>query len=763
MKIAIVTTYPPRQCGIGVFTHNLVNAITHNGSNQHEIIIIAMNDFSESYSYPPEVKRTIAQEQQSDYLKAADFINQSGADVCILEHEFGIFGGQSGVYILSLMDRLNIPLVSTLHTILKNPSYTEKEILKLVCKMSDKLVVMTKKAIEFLEDIYDVASEKIVRIEHGVPDIHFDKKESRIKLKLNRRKVILTFGFVSRNKGIETVIKALPHVMADHPDVLYVVLGKTHPNVQRTFGEAYRKTLQNLVKTLKLENHVLFLNEFVDERELFRYLAASDIYITPYLSEAQITSGTLMYAMGAGCVVVSTPYWHAAELLSGNNGRLFDFKDSDGLAIILNELFEDPNAMQTIERQSEAYGRGVVWSKIGKKYINLLELILAEPMKIKAKTSADIDLFGLPPFSLTHIKRLTDDTGIMQHAKFGIPNRKEGYCLDDNARALLMASMAYKQKKSTDALAMMPVYLGYIHYMQNSDGTFRNFLSFNRNYLDEVGSEDSFGRTIWALGHVICNAPIDAYYQAVHKLFLDAAPNFEKLKSLRGIANTIIGLCFFLKKAPTNTKMTATLQHLTQVLMAKFKENRLENWNWFETRLTYDNGILPLALLHAGEVLENEKVKNVGFETMDFLSSHTLKDGHLSVIGNNNWFEKGEKRAMYAQQPIDAMAVVLMYHQAYVLTGKRMFLQKLFTSFRWFLGENDLRMSLYDFETKGCCDGFETYGVNRNQGAESTLAYLISQLTVLQAYEESFQFSERKKKLKPKRRVTMAESGFKYN
>ncbi|HUH29295.1 glycosyltransferase family 4 protein [Gelidibacter sp.] len=738
MKIAFVATYPPRQCGIGTFTHSLAHAMKKNGDNKNEIIIIAMADNHEVYAFPPEVKLIIHQEQQIDYLAAADFINRSGAEICILEHEFGIYGGQSGVYILPLLHRLHIPLISTLHTILENPSYTEKAILQQICKMSDKLVVMSHKAIQFLESIYYVPLEKIIRIEHGVPDIKFDKETSRARFKLTNKKLLLTFGFLGRNKGIETVINALPQIIEKHPDLYYIVLGKTHPNVLRSAGEEYRNYLQLLIKTLNLGNHVLLLNEFVEEKELFKYLAACDIYITPYLNEAQITSGTLTYAMGSGCAVVSTPYWHAAELLTQNKGRLFDFNDENGLAKILNELLGDPEMLKTIQRKAVVYGQDITWPKIGERYLQLADRLISEPAKPQPKKESTIDLLLLPTFSLAHIKRLTDDTGIIQHAKFGIPNLKEGYCLDDNARALLMVCMAYKQKKNELALELMPVYMSYIHYMQNTDGTFRNFLSFNRNFLDEVGSEDSFGRTIWVLGYLMVHAPNDAYFQTARLLFFNAAPNFEKLKSIRAIANTLIGMCYYLKTNPSDEEMKLRLLRMTEILVVHFEQNQSENWNWFESLLAYDNGILPLALLHASQVLDNKKVRTIAFKAMGFLTSHTLKDGYLSVIGNRQWFVKDKERSIYAQQPIDAMAMVLMYHQAFVLTRDRAYLEKLFTSFMWFLGENDLRMSLYDFETKGCCDGFEDYGVNRNQGAESSLAYLISHLTVLQAYEDSY-------------------------
>ncbi len=702
----------------------------------YEGFVVALNDNNLTYEYPPEVKLIIRQEHQEDYLQAVKYINLSGADLCILEHEFGIFGGQSGVYILPLLHRLEVPLIVTLHTILKNPSYNEKAILIEICKMANKVVVMSHKAIEFLESIYNVPKDKIIFIEHGVPDIHFNQEKTKKEFKLERKKVLLTFGFIGRNKGIETVIKALPNVVENHPDIIYIVLGKTHPNVLRHSGEEYRIFLMRLVKNLQLEKHVVFLNEFIGEQDLFKYLCASDIYITPYLNEAQITSGTLSYAVGVGSAVISTPYWHAAELLDEGRGRLFNFSDTQSLSSTLNELLDNPEELIELKRKAYDYGRKITWPKIGEKYVALSENILKEEQNVIIKKDTVLDFLILPPFSLTHINRLTDDTGIIQHAKFGIPNLKEGYCLDDNSRALLMVLMAYRQMKDVRALELSPVYLSYIHYMQNPNGTFRNFLSFSRNYLDEVGSEDSFGRTIWALGYLMGNAPNDAYYQTGKLIFFNASQNFEKLTSIRSIANTMIGISYYLKSNPSDDSMTERLRNMAYTLLKHFEDNQTNDWNWFESLLAYDNGILPLALLHSSEILHDEKITRTAIESMNFLTKHTLKDNYLSIIGNEKWYKKEGERSVFAQQPIDAMAMVLMYHQAFHVTKDKEYLNKLYTSFLWFLGENDLRMSLFDFETQGCCDGFESYGVNRNQGAESSLAYLISHLTVLQAFEE---------------------------
>jgi glycosyltransferase involved in cell wall biosynthesis len=739
MKIAYIGTYPPRECGIGTFTKNLFISMVNEKettTKTNEGIVIALNDQDQVYDYPEEVKSTIRQEHQRDYLKAAKFINMSGSDICILEHEFGIFGGNNGVYILPLLYRLEIPLIVTLHTIVDTPSYNEKAILQEICKMANKITVMSQKAIEFLISIYDVPEEKIVFIEHGVPDLQFDQELSKKEYNLENKKVLLTFGFLSRNKGIETVIKALPQVINKYPNIIYLVLGKTHPNVLRYSGEEYRNYLQMLLKSLNLENHVFLLNAFIEKKELFKYLSASDIYISPYLNEAQITSGTISYAIGVGTTVLSTPYWHAQELLADGKGRLFDFHNYNELANILIELLDNPELLKNHREKAYNYGRKITWPNIGKKYSELSKKILEGKPEVFVKKETIIDPLVLPPFSLDHIKRLTDDTGIIQHARFGIPNLKDGYCLDDNARALIMALMTYKQKKDPLVLELLPIYTSFIHYMQNKNGTFRNFLSFNRSFLDKVGSQDTFGRAIWSLGFLLSNAPNDAYYQIGKLVFFNASRNFNNLQSIRNIANSMVGISYYLRKNLYDDSMTERLRNLAYKLVKQYKEHSTGGWKWFEPILTYDNGMLPLALLHAAEILNDDKITDTAIESMNFLTEITLGNDYLSLIGNEEWYKKDGDRSYFAQQPVDAQAMVLMFHQAFQLTKDREYLSKLFTSFMWFLGENDLRMSLYDFETKGCCDGIEKYGVNRNQGAESSLAYLISHLTVLQAFED---------------------------
>ena len=734
MKFACIGTYPPRECGIGSFTSDLYHSMLGDiNQNENEGFIIAMKNSDEEYSYPKEVKLTIQQENRNEYIAAAKHINNSGADVCILQHEYGIFGGQSGIYILSLLHHLKIHLVVTLHTISNTPSNTEKAILKEICKMANMVVVMNLKAIDFLIDIYDVPKEKVAFIEHGVPDFHFDQKKVKKEFKLEEKKILLTFGFLSRNKGIEVAIKALPKLVKKHPNIIYLVLGKIHPSVMRCSGDEYLIYLKQLVKKLKLEDHVVIPNSYIPQDDLFKYLYASDIYITPYNNEAQITSGTLSYAIGAGAAVISTPYWHATELLANGRGRLFDFHNSNQLADILIELLDNPNTLNALKKNAYEYGRNLTWPKIGAKYNHHVFNILQDEIETKGQS---FDILIMPQFSLKHIHRLTDDTGIRQHAKFSIPSLQDGYCLDDNARALLMALLAYKEKNNYKALELCPIYLSYIQYMQNDDGTFRNFLGFDRSFLDEVGSEDSFGRTIWALGYLLGNPPNYSYYQSGQSIFLKAVPVFEKLKSIRSIANTIVGISYYLQRNPTDDSMTELLSRLSKKLVTSYEENSSDTWRWFEPFLTYDNAMLPLALLHSTEIHNDDKIRATAFRSMEFLINKTFTNGYLSIIGNDGWYEKDEKRATFAQQPLDVMAMILLFQQAFKLTKNEEYLNKLFKSYMWFLGENDLRISLYDSETNGCCDGLESYGVNRNQGAESTLAYVISHLTVLKAHKD---------------------------
>lgn len=745
MKIAYISTYPPRECGIATFNHNLLRAIGYDKTAvSDDSYVVAMNDSDhlDEYEYPKEVRYRIRQENQKDYIRAADYINTSLVDACIMEHEFGIYGGEHGVYILPLIARLQKPLITILHTVLKDPSYMQLTIIREIAKHSSRIVVMSHRAVGFLTGVYGIPFNKIQLIEHGVPDLE-PKTDNPVKgsLPFKGKKVLFTFGLISRNKGLETVIEALPKIVEKNPEVMYVVLGTTHPGVIRSSGEEYRDSLKRLARKLNVEENITFINKFVSEEQLFDYLTACDMYITPYLNEAQITSGTLSYAIGAGAAVISTPYWHAQELLADDRGRLFDFKDSDALADIVNELFEDQDKLNTLKANAYEYGIHLRWPSTGQVFVDLLDEAISKSLAEKDNLDKQIiDPDAMPSFSLAHVQRLTDDTGIVQHAKFGIPNLKEGYCVDDNARALILAIMAYQQNKSKVALELLPVYLSYIQYMQCDDGNFRNFLSFTREYLDEVGSEDSFGRTIWSLGYLIHNAPNNSYREFARELFSKSVPHFQKLQHLRGIGNTMIGLFNYLKAQPGDDDVREQFDRLAEPLKAAYRKHKQEGWHWFEEKMTYDNGILPLALFSYYQCSRDKESLEIALESMEFLSSKTLSQGYLNPVGNDGWLYRDSQNgmAMYDQQAIETMAMVLMYFKAYEITRDLTNIKQMYLCYQWFLGENSLHLPLFDHETKGCGDGLQPQGVNRNQGAESTLAYWISHLVVLKALEYEY-------------------------
>ena len=533
----------------------------------------------------------------------------------------------------------------------------------------------------------------------------------------------------------------MPKIAERHPDIMYLVVGNTHPGVKKQYGEEYRDHLNKLASELNVDKHLYFIDRFVEEQELINYLSGADIYITPYLNEAQVSSGSLSYAIGAGAAIISTPYWHAKELLDENRGVLFDFRDAEGLSSTINELL-DKHELAALKKNAYEYGKRLRWPSIGSQYISVLKKVLSKPTNGKKIIAPLIDHRRIPEFSLEHVIRLTDNTGIIQHAKYGIPNFKEGYSLDDNARALLMILMACQQKKFSGTNDLLSVYLSYIHFMQKEDGTFRNFLNHDRQFLDEVSSEDCFGRVIWALGYLICNPPANSYAELGGELFHSSIQNYKNLKNLRGYANTLIGVAYYLRAHPGHEEMFRILTSLTNSLMNAYKQSQDYKWRWFEDSFYYDNAILPLALLHSSEITGDAEVKKIALDAMRFLEQVTFRDGCFIPVGNNGWYSRhDDKMPLYDQQAIETMGMVLLYYQAYESTQNAEYIRKMFSCYLWFVGENTLRVPLYDHETKGCCDGLQPDGINRNQGAESTLAYIISHLTVLKAFEIEYEYN----------------------
>ncbi|MBS1529098.1 MAG: glycosyltransferase family 4 protein [Bacteroidetes bacterium] len=739
MKLTYISTYPPRECGLATFNKSLLNAISVNltdNTQPHAAVVAINEDTDDQYDYPDEVELVIRQQSIEDYIQASDLINASDTDACILQHEFGIYGGDNGIYVLSFVNRLEKPLISIFHTVLERPSYQQKVILQNLARRSDRIIVMGRVAINMLNTIYGIPQHKIHFIEHGAPDLE-PPMQNPVKSDtlLKGRRMLLTFGLINRNKGLETVVRALPKIVKHHPEVTYVILGSTHPGVVKNSGEEYREHLVQLASDLNVRDNLLLINRYVSEKNLFNYLSAADIYVSPYLNEAQITSGTLAYAIGAGAAVVATPYWHAKELLAEGRGRLFNFKDEDQLASIINELLDDPLQLHTMRDRAYSYGLNLRWPEVGKNYLRTIRKVIDSPDLNEQILRRIIDPEIMPEFSLDYVKHLTSSTGIVQHAKFGIPNWKEGYCTDDNARALIMTLMAHRLGYA-DALKLMPSYMSFLLYMQNECGYFRNFLGYRNEYLDKIGSEDAFGRAVWALGYLVHYAPNNAYCKFGEELFCKAMPNTRNLTYLRGISNALIGICYYLKTHPCDNGVENLRKHLTETLINSYQGSCGKTWRWFEDYLTYDNAILPLALLHSADISRNKDVLHIAFESIGFLESVTMGPRYFNPVGNQGWYSRDGKMPSYDQQAIDVMAMALMYQQAHHITHDPQYLKKLFTVYSWFLGENSLCVPLYDNETKGCCDGLHPNGINLNQGAESTLAYLISHLAVQQALKD---------------------------
>ncbi len=730
MKIICLGNYPPRQCGIATFTENLVEAILY-AADVHaisiEMEVIAMNDLGKNYSYPPIVKQVIHHNVADDYIKMATYINASGAELLLLEHEFGIYGGESGLLLLALLRRLKIPVVTTLHTVLQKPSYHQLEVMKKIAAYSSQIIVMNKLAISFLADIYHVPHGKISRIQHGVPDFElFIDKLLPAPVTWSNRTVMLTFGLIGRSKGIETVLKALPYVVDKHPELLYVVLGKTHPHVIQNSGEEYREFLFSLVKQLGLESNVVFINEYVSELELMSYLKHADIYVTPYLNKAQITSGTLSYAVSGGCAVLSTPYWHAEELLADGRGRLFDFGNYLQLSTAVNLLINTPDALVQLQRSAYNYGKTITWPIIGKEYLALFDVVINgfQAKDLYEKRHPEIQY---PEFDISHLKRLTNDCGLLQHARTCVPYYKAGYSLDDNARAIVLCLAAWNKTKDQVFIDLLIKYLSYVTYMQQKDGSFKNYMTIERTLIDDT-SDDAYGRTMWALGHLIRFAPNNSVFQLGLELFELSVPQLDNLTYARGYANCIIGLYHYVKRFPDQEKYLKLLQELADRLCEKYKQHKRENWRWFEDTMTYDNGLLPAALYLAHEMSGNTTHLEVAEESRIFLESKCFREEWLSLIGNQKWLRLDQEYTIFAQQPVDAMAMVILYKSAWKATRNPAFIEKLLLSFDWFFGKNDLDISLFDPESKGCNDGIEEFNINRNQGAESNIAYLISWL-----------------------------------
>lgn len=743
-SVAVIGNYLPRQCGIATFTTDLVQSLIKQES-QCQFRAVVINDKLAGYDYEKEVYFEINQNNREEYHTAANFININQIDVVCLQHEFGIFGGPAGRYILELLQEVQMPIITTLHTVQVEPTKKQQIIMQQLVDLSDRLVVMSQNAVNILHTAYDIPKDQIAYIPHGIPDMPFvDPNYYKEKFGLMGRKVLLTFGLLSRNKGIEYVIEALPSVVKQFPDLTYIVLGATHPNVLASEGEVYRANLEKLVQKLNLEDHVIFKNKFVPFEELCEYLAATDIYVTPYTNEEQITSGTLAYATGTGKAVISSPYWYAKEMLEDGRGQLVPFKDADAIAKATLNLFEDNAKRHQMRKRAYDFNRNATWSEVARQYLELFHQVKQDyslnprPLPSSKVALQPTQAMELPSLKLNHLLSLTDDTGILQHAKYAIANRDHGYCTDDNARALIFALQAKQIFQATDIESAHLNTLGnrylsfLLHAFNEENGRFRNFMGFARDWKELEGSEDSHGRALWALGTTVSLTSDNLHLPVASSLFMRGLEATESFSSRRAIAFSLIGIDGYLQTFSGNSKARRIGTLLASKLLSQFSSNVTDNWIWLEDKVTYSNAKIPHSLILTGRRLQNDKMLQMGLRSLEWLINEQTENGYLSIIGNDGWYLRNEHKANFDQQPLEANGLIDACISAYEITHNENWLNRAQLCFNWFLGYNDLKVPLYNEHTGGCKDGLESVKLNQNEGAESTLAWLLSLTSMYQ-------------------------------
>ncbi|MHC4881659.1 MAG: glycosyltransferase family 4 protein [Planctomycetota bacterium] len=735
-KVAFVSSYLPRRCGIATFCNDLTRNISACAGNAFEPLVVAMVS-SHEHQYSSPVKFEIRKNVKNDYVCAADYLNFSHVDLVSVQHEFGLFGGSAGAYLNLLLKRIDAPVITTLHTILNQPALEYRQSMIDVCELSEKIIVMNVRGVSMLRNIYGVDSKKIQLIPHGIPDLPFvDSSYYKHKFGIEGRKTILTFGLLSRNKGIEHMLKTLPAIVETEPDVLYIILGATHPDVLRHDGEEYRFELQRIVEELGLQDNVMFYNQFVSDERLHNFLCATDIYVTPYQNKEQLTSGTLAFAVGSGKAVVSTPYWAAEELLDEGRGRIVAFNDHKGLSDAIIGLLKDESVFNECRRRAYDYGRTRTWPKIGQQYWDLFSKARfpGEPItKTFANKKESISLFELPEPSLDHLRNITDDTGLIQHAKFMLPDREHGYCTDDNARAVVAMVKYHTQYADPEALRLFNIYLSFILHAQRKDGTFHNFMDYNRQWVEPEPAHDGLGRSLWAFGSVIEHPPLPELVPILKDLFDKSSPHIPQLP-LRGKAYAIFGMRSYLSQFPGASDIKRYLHAAAEHLVYLFEKYSEPGWDWFENTLAYDNAVLPHALFDAYITTGKEIYLEIATKSCEFLLETTFTGEHFSFVGCNGWYPKGGQKAQFDQQALEAVSTAMMLRGAYKATDNPNYLKMQKKAFGWFLGDNDLSIPIYDFRTKGCCDGLETNGTNLNQGAESMISFLLALLSVIESY-----------------------------
>jgi glycosyltransferase involved in cell wall biosynthesis len=743
-RIAVVGNYLPRQCGIATFTTDLCEAISSE-YGAARLFAVPVNDTQPGYDYPARVRLALAQDDLSSYEQAAEFLNFTNFDLVCLQHEYGIFGGPAGSHILAMLRRLKMPITTTLHTVLREPSPDQRGVMEEIAALSDRLIVMSELSSQFLQEIFKVPFSKIDMVPHGVPDLPFlDPNFYKDRFGVEGKAVLLTFGLLSPNKGVENVIQALPEILSKHKNVVYIVAGATHPHILRREGDHYRESLQALAKELGVESQVIFHNRFVTPEEMLGFIGAADIYITPYRHEAQVVSGTLAYALGAGKAIISTPYWHAIELLDNRRGALVPFQDPKAMARKTVELLDTPAIRHGMRKRAYQYAREMVWKKVAQGYMGSFAHARddrrSEPHITVVDKATTKCLNQLPALKLDHLHRLTDDTGILQHATFSVPKYAEGYTTDDNARALvltiLLEHLSHSESLGTGNLASR--YLSFIGLALNpANGRLRNFMDYSRNWSEAQGSEDCHGRALWALGTALGRTRDQALKGAAGHLFEIAVPAVVAFTSPRAWAFSLLGIEEYLRLFPGDRDAQKMSSVLVGRLVELYGVNQSADWHWFEDVLAYSNARLAQAVLIASRRTSDERAMSVGLGALKWLSEVQRFSGkdHFVPIGSRGFYRKGSERARFDQQPLEAGAMVSACLEAYGATGDDRWRMEAWSAFNWFLGHNDLQIALYDSSTGGCRDGLHPERVNENQGAESTLAFLMAQVEMRLAGE----------------------------
>lgn len=747
-KVVFVGNYAPRQCGIATFTTDICESFSAINPGV-QCFSIPITDIEEGYKYPERVRFEIIEKDIETYKAAADYLKINDVDIVCLQHEYGIFGGKAGSYILSMLRDQKMPLITTLHTVLDNPSIEQRLVMDELLLISDYVVVMANKAVEILRRTYNIPEEKIRLIPHGIHDAPFtDPSFYKDQYGVEGKTVLFTFGLLAPSKGIEFVLQALPEIIKYHPDVVYLVAGVTHPNLLKHEGEKYRLSLQLLAEKLGIEKNVIFYNKFVPIDKLKELIALSDIYLTPYLEEKQITSGTLAYSFGSGNAVVSTPYWHAAELLADGKGILVPFKDHEAITKAVLRLLDNTVERDSMRKTAFLLGREMIWSKTAKMYSDLFEESRQKRPAVMRKKNLmkpmNEDSSILPKIKLDHLLRMTDSTGIFQHAQHNVPNFAEGYCTDDNARALILSVLLENlgTVSSSKLEDLVSRFLGFVRYAwDEKTGLFRNFLSFQKKWVDKSFSQDCHARAVWSLGVCISHSANDGFSQMAAEIFEKALSSILSFSSPRAWAFAIIGSYNYQKRFTGDRSTKKTMEILANHLLRLYKENSSAEWNWFEPVLSYDNAKIPHSLILAGKCLSNKKMLNTGLDSLKWLvSMQTSSRGHFQPVGSDRIFEKGTPKPLFDQQPIEASSTNSACLGAYLITKDQYWYVEAKKAFQWFLGSNDMGISLYNPANGGCFDGLHIDRVNRNQGAESTLAFLLAlcEMTNIKNTIESF-------------------------